>query len=122
MRILMIGGTKFVGKHIVTAALDAGHEVTIFTRGRSGADLFPEAERRIGDRNVDLGRLWEGRWDATVDTCAYFPRQVSSLADALGERAGHYLLISSVSAYAPPERAGYSDNQEQETLRAWHRR
>jgi 2'-hydroxyisoflavone reductase len=110
MRILMIGGTRFVGRHIVEAALAAGHEVTVFHRGRTGQELFSQVERRIGDRNGDLAELAEGSWDATVDTCAYVPRQVHAIADALGDRAGHYLLISSVSAYATPEAPGYTEN------------
>jgi 2'-hydroxyisoflavone reductase len=110
MRILMIGGTRFVGRHIVDAALAAGHEVTVFHRGQTGPDLFPQTDRRIGDRNGDLAELAEGGWDATVDTCAYVPRHVTSLADALGDRAGRYLLISSVSAYATPEAPGYDES------------
>ena len=74
MRILMIGGTRFVGKHIVEAACAAGHEVTIFHRGKSGADLFPDVEHRLGDRDGDLAALAEGAWDVTIDTCGYVPR------------------------------------------------
>jgi 2'-hydroxyisoflavone reductase len=110
MRILMIGGTRFVGRHIVEAALAAGHEVTVFHRGQTGPELFPQVERRTGDRNGDLAELAGGSWDATVDTCAYVPRQVHSLADALGDRAGRYLLVSSVSAYATPEAPGYTES------------
>jgi len=110
MRILLIGGTRFVGRHIVEAALAAGHDVTLFHRGQTGADLFPDVEHRIGDRNSDLSALAEGRWDATVDTCAYFPRQVHVIADALGERAGHYQQVSSVSAYASPASRGYRED------------
>jgi len=111
MRILLIGGTRFVGRHVVEAALSAGHEVTIFHRGKSGADLFPDVEHRIGDRNADLSALEDGRWDATVDTCVYFPRQVHELADVLGERGGHYQQVSSVSAYASPSTTrGYGED------------
>ena len=110
MRILMIGGTRFVGRHIVDAAIAAGHDVTVFHRGQTGPELFPQVERRTGDRNGDLSELAEGSWDATVDTCAYVPRQVHSLADALGDRAGRYLLISSVSAYATPESPGFTED------------
>jgi 2'-hydroxyisoflavone reductase len=109
MRILVIGGTRFVGRHVVQSALDAGHDVTLFHRGRTGADLFPDVERRTGDRDADLSALAEGRWDATVDTCAYLPRQVQSLADALGQRGGRYLIVSSVSAYASPPR-GFTED------------
>ena len=110
MRILIIGGTRFVGRHIVDAALTAGHDVTVFHRGQTGPELFPGIERRTGDRNGDLAELADGSWDATVDTCAYVPRHVHSLADALGQRAGRYLFISSVSAYAPPEGPGYDED------------
>jgi 2'-hydroxyisoflavone reductase len=110
MRILLIGGTRFVGRHVVGAALEAGHDVTIFHRGQTGKDLFPDVEHRIGDRNADLSALAEGRWDATVDTCAYFPRQVHQLADVLGDRGGHYQQVSSVSAYASPVSRGYRED------------
>ncbi|HEX9066314.1 MAG TPA: NAD-dependent epimerase/dehydratase family protein, partial [Streptosporangiaceae bacterium] len=111
MRILIIGGTRFVGRHITQAALDAGHDVTLFHRGQSGADLFPQATHLNGDRNGDLadsgglGPLAGGRWDATIDVSAYFPHQVRSLAQALGGgggRGGRYVYISSTSAYATP--------------------
>jgi 2'-hydroxyisoflavone reductase len=109
MRILLIGGTRFIGRHVVTSAIEAGHDITIFHRGQTGADLFPDVEHRIGDRNSDLTALAEGSWDATVDTCAYLPAQVNELAEVLGDRAGHYQLVSSVSAYASPPR-GYSED------------
>jgi 2'-hydroxyisoflavone reductase len=112
MRILMIGGTRFIGRHVVEQALDRGHDVTVFHRGRTGTELLRDQDRvrrLTGDRNSDLSPLAEGEWDATVDTCAYVPRQVQQLADALGGRGGHYLLVSSVSAYRSPERAGYTE-------------
>ena len=93
MRILIIGGTRFVGRHITEAALSAGHDVTLFHRGRTGSELFPRATHLIGDRNEDLSALAEGSWDATVDACAYVPRQVRSLARALdGGEATRALL------------------------------
>jgi 2'-hydroxyisoflavone reductase len=113
MHILVVGGTRFIGRHVVDQALAAGHRVTVFHRGRSGADLFHDDDRvelRIGDRNEDLSALAEGRWDATVDTCAYVPRQVQQLADTLGDRGGRYLLVSSVSAYASPVHAGFTED------------
>ncbi len=102
MRVLIIGGTAFVGRHITQAALAAEHEVTLFNRGRTGANLFPEATNLVGDRNSDLSALADGEWDATIDVCAYFPRQVRELAIALGGRGGrggHHGFISSTSAY-----------------------
>jgi 2'-hydroxyisoflavone reductase len=106
----MVGGTRFVGRALVEAALGRGHEVTLLHRGRTGADLFPTAEHRTGDRDADLSALAVGEWDATVDTCAYFPRQVRGLAQALGGRGGRHLLVSSVSAYADGVRPGYRED------------
>ena len=100
MKLLVIGGTKFLGRHLVEQALARGHEVTLFNRGQTNPDLFPEAERIQGDRDGDLGGL-EGRtWDAVVDTCGYFPRIVRQSAEALGDSVGLYLFVSSISVYA----------------------
>jgi 2'-hydroxyisoflavone reductase len=110
MRILVIGGTRFVGRHFVEEAVAAGHEVTVFHRGRTGIDLFPDLDHRIGDRDSDLSALADGSWDATVDACAYVPRQVHALADALGDRGGRHLLVSSVSVYAPPDGPGIAED------------
>ena len=98
MRLLVIGGTRFVGRHLVEAALAAGHDVTLVHR--SNTALFPSARHLLADRNRDLSALSDGEWDATVDMCAYLPAQVRSLATALGDRGGHHVLVSSVSAYA----------------------
>ena len=97
MRLLVIGGTRFVGRHLVEAALASGHDVTLVHR--SGTALFPSARHLLADRNLDLSALSDGEWDATVDMCAYLPAQVRSLAAALGGRGGHHVLVSSVSAY-----------------------
>jgi 2'-hydroxyisoflavone reductase len=110
LRILIIGGTAFVGRHIAQAALDAGHDVTLFNRGQTGPALFPSAEHLTGDRNADLSALADGSWDATIDVCAYFPRQIRSLAAALGERGGRYVFISSVSAYSPSVPPDYDES------------
>lgn len=112
MRLLVIGGTRFVGKHVVARALELGHSVTLFHRGRTGADLFGEAEHLIGDRDGDLSALATGEWDATVDTCAYLPRQVHALADALGGRGGRHLLVSSVSVYDPANPPGLTEDAD----------
>src|SRR5215472_12330781 len=110
MRILIIGGTAFVGRHMTRAAIDRGHEVTLFNRGKTAADLFPEARHLTGDRNTDLSALANGSWDATIDVCAYFPRQVRSLATALDHRGGRYVFISSVSAYSSSVPADYDES------------
>jgi 2'-hydroxyisoflavone reductase len=103
MRLLILGGTVFLGRHLVEAALAKGHHVTLFNRGRSGEPPSAAAlERVVGDRNVedDLARLAAGKWDAVVDTCAYYPRQIEMAAAALAGRVGRYLVVSSISAYA----------------------
>ena len=100
MRCLVIGGTRFLGRHIVDQALAAGHAVTLLHRGRSGPGLFPQAEHRIADRDGDLAALAQGRWDVVIDTSAYVPRQVRSLAQCLAGRVERYLLVSSISVYA----------------------
>lgn len=99
-RLLVIGGTRFLGRHFVTQALAAGHHVTLLNRGQSGPALFPEAEHRLADRNGDLAALDGGDWDAVVDLCAYVPRHVRSLAAKLAGRVDRYLLVSTISVYA----------------------
>ena len=102
MRLLMIGGTLFLGRHIVEAALAAGHEVTMFNRGRTNDDLFPSVERIRGDRNHDLDRLVGRRWDVVIDTCGYLPAQLHAAAMALREAVSLYIFISSISVYDWP--------------------
>jgi len=102
VQLLILGGTKFLGRAVVEAALDRGHEVTLFNRGRTNPELFPDAERLRGDRDTDLSALSGRSWDAVVDTSAYVPQQARSSAEALAAAAGHYLFVSSLSAYADP--------------------
>jgi 2'-hydroxyisoflavone reductase len=110
VKILVIGGTQFVGRHIVAALLADGGDVTLFHRGSTNPGLFPDAEHRLGDRNCDLSALATGSWDATIDTSAYFPRQVRHLSEVLGGRGGRYVHISSVSAYAEPLVPGFDED------------
>lgn len=98
MKLLVIGGTRFVGRHFVEAALGAGHEITLFHRGRSNPGLF-EVEEILGDRESDLARLSGRQWDAVVDTCGYFPRLVEASAKALRE-SSLYTFVSTISVYA----------------------
>ena len=116
MRILVIGGTQFVGRHAVESLLAAGDEVTLFHRGRTNPGLFPDAEHRMGDRDRDLSALDEGEWDATVDPSAYVPRQVRTLAAALGGRGGRYVHVSSISAYAGADRPWLTEDVPLATL------
>ncbi len=110
MRVLVIGGTAFVGRHITESALAAGHEVTLFHRGLTGGDLFPQATHLTGDRDRDLSALADGEWDATIDVCCYLPRQARALAAALGRRGGHHVFISSTSVYRTPVAAGFAED------------
>ena len=96
----MLGGTQFVGRHTVSAALERGHQVTLFHRG--SRDPFPQCENILGDRERDFDRL-QGEWDAVIDTCGYVPRIVGLSAAHLESRVGRYSFISSISAYASLE-------------------
>jgi 2'-hydroxyisoflavone reductase len=100
MDILIIGGTRFLGRALVQAALRSGHQVTLFNRGQSNPEWFPEVEKIIGDRNLDLSELYNRRWQAVIDVCAYYPRQVRTMLAALGSSFDHYTLISTISVYA----------------------
>jgi 2'-hydroxyisoflavone reductase len=100
MRILLLGGTGFVGRHITEAALSAGHDVTLFNRGQTNAGLFDDLPRLVGDREAgDLAALSSGEWDAVVDVNAYTPRRVRESIAALDGRVGWYTFISTVSVY-----------------------
>ncbi len=99
MKVLVLGGTVFLGRHVVQAALDRGHDVAILTRGLHGRALFPGVERLVGDRDADLGALRGRRFDAVIDCSGYTPAQLRRAAGAL-EGEPHYLFVSSISAYA----------------------
>ncbi len=100
MRILVLGGTKFVGRAFVEAALDDGHELTLLHRGVTGADLFPEAEHLLADRGGELEVLAGRRWDACVDVSGYLPRHVRDSTRALADGVERYVYISTISVYA----------------------
>ena len=100
MKLLVIGGSQFVGPHLVAAAAARGDRVTVFNRGQTASQWPAGTELRQGDRKGDLGGLAHGDWDAVVDTCGYLPRDVARMADALQGRVGRYVFISSVCAYA----------------------
>jgi 2'-hydroxyisoflavone reductase len=111
MRILMVGGTRFVGRAVTEAALAAGHDVTLLHRGGQ-AEAFPDATHLHVDRDGDLSALADGTWDATVDVCAYVPSQVRRLAAALGNRGGHHVFVSTVSVYAEPPAPGAGEDTD----------
>jgi len=100
VRLLVLGGTKFLGRAAVEEALGRGHEVTLFNRGETNPGLFPEAERLRGDRTGDLSTLGGREWDAVLDPSGYLPVVVRASAKLLAAAAEYYLFISSISAYA----------------------
>jgi 2'-hydroxyisoflavone reductase len=110
MKVLIIGGTRFVGRHLVESALARGHQVTLFNRGKSNPGLFPELETLIGDRERDLEKLGGRVWDAVVDTCGYYPRVVGLSAQALKGCVNQYVFISTVAVYADLERVGIDED------------
>lgn len=99
MKLLILGGTKFLGRHIVEAAVARGHEVTLFNRGRYGPELFPEVERLRGDRDGNLEALKGRRWDVVIDTSGYVPRVVRASAELLADAVEFYVFVSSISVY-----------------------
>lgn len=111
MELLILGGTVFLGRHLVDAALAAGHEVTLANRGRTNAGLFPDVHRITVDRaSDDLSALGDGKWDAVIDTCGYLPAHVRATAEALADRAGHYTFVSSISVYADVSKPGVDED------------
>jgi 2'-hydroxyisoflavone reductase len=99
MRLLIIGGTIFLGRHLVTAALSAGHQVTTLNRG--SIDLVEQAnvEKLIADRNGNLSVLSGRTFDAVIDTCAYHPNTIYKSLNALAGAVGNYIFISTISVY-----------------------
>ena len=109
MKILIAGGTSFVGRAIAWSAVRAQHEVTIINRGVTPSDLPDSVHRLIGDRAGDLSALSGHSFDVTIDTVAYRPRDVEILANAIANRGGHHIQISSVSSYLEPDAPGGSE-------------
>jgi nucleoside-diphosphate-sugar epimerase len=97
VKFLVLGGTQFLGRAIVEAALERGHEVTLFNRGRTNPELFPEVGKLRGDRGVDP--IPTGRWDVVVDTSGYLPAVVCAWAEGLESSVDRYLFVSSISVY-----------------------
>src|SRR5437773_7831242 len=99
LRILFIGGTGFIGPHMVRRALDRGHTVTLFNRGRTNPQLFPTVEKLLGDRNGDLKSLEDRQWDAVIDNSATDPKWVELSASLLQKNVKRYVFISTRSVY-----------------------
>ena len=116
MKILILGGTAFLGPEIVEAARAHGHVLTLFNRGKTNPGLFPDIEKLRGDRNGDLKSL-EGRsWDAVIDTSGYVPRHVRDSARLLSKAVGHYVFISTVSVSADFKTEGMDESAPVGTL------
>lgn len=116
MKLLVLGGTVFLGRHIVEAALAHGHEVTLFNRGEHNPELFPNVEKLLGNRDGDLSALQGREWDAAIDTSGYVPRIVRASAQALSESVQHYTFISSISVYADFSKLGIDESFPVATL------
>ncbi|MBI1382314.1 MAG: NAD-dependent epimerase/dehydratase family protein [Planctomycetaceae bacterium] len=112
MKLLVLGGTRFVGRHTVEAALARGHDVTLFHRGKSGPELFPECEHVLGDRRIGLEALGAQEFDACLDTSGYRPSEVRRSAEFLESRVGRYAFVSTISVHAHPERSGADETAE----------
>jgi 2'-hydroxyisoflavone reductase len=112
MRILMIGGTSFVGRHITERAVERGHTVTLFNRGQTNPGAFSGLEHVRGDRQEGTAGLagLDGRqFDATVDVCAYVPARVRELLGVLGSGVGLYTFISTISVYPEDVAPGFDE-------------
>lgn len=116
MQLLIIGGTVFLGRHLVEAALARGHTVTLFNRGQHNPDLFPNVEKLRGNRDGKLGVLAGRHWDAVIDTCGYIPRAVQDAATQLADQVDHYTFISTISVYPDYTQAGLDESAAVGTL------
>jgi 2'-hydroxyisoflavone reductase len=110
MRLLVLGGTVFLGRHIVAAATERGHDLTLFNRGHSDPAPIAGVEQIHGDREHDLSRLASRRWDAVIDTSGYLPRVVRASAEALADAVERYVFVSSISAYGTFPGPGLSED------------
>jgi 2'-hydroxyisoflavone reductase len=109
VRLLILGGTVFLGRGLVDAAGRRGHEVTLFNRGRSAPELFPHVEQLRGDRDRGLDALSGRTWDVAIDTSGFVPRVVRESAQLLAGAVGHYTFVSSISVYGDFGRGGLTE-------------
>ena len=109
-KVLILGGTGFIGPHFVKALMDGGHTVTLFNRGKRDPEVHPGIEQLLGDRDGKLEALEKRSWDAVVDNSGYFPRVVRLSAELLKPRVPQYIFISSIAAYADFTTVGIDEN------------
>jgi len=112
MKLLILGGTLYLGRHTVEAALARGHQLTLFNRGQTNPELFPNVERRVGNRDGNLKALERKTWDAVIDPSGYFPRVVRQGCELLKDSVGHYTFISTINAYADSTKPGITEDDE----------
>ncbi len=110
MKILILGGTRFVGRHMLELAAARGHMLTLFHRGKTQPARLPDAEHILGDREGDLSALRGRAWDAVIDTSGYVPSAVRAAAEVLHDAAPYYLFISTISAYADSATPGADES------------
>ncbi len=99
LNILILGGTRFIGLHMTALALERGHKLTFFNRGKTHTDRFPEIERIQGDRNGQIDGLKDRKWDVVIDNSGYVPRHVRASAELLAPNVRQYVFTSSISVY-----------------------
>src|SRR5262245_31841067 len=113
-KVLVFGGTGFIGPHFVEALRAGGHTLTLFNRGKRNPDLFKDKDKDIetviGDRNVSLDALKGRDWDVVIDDSGYLPAQVKASAELLKDHVQHYIYVSSISAYADFAKAGIDED------------
>lgn len=109
LKILVLGGTAFLGPSVIHEARARGHEITLFNRGRTNADMFPDLERLVGDRDGQLEALKGRKWDVCLDNSGYIPRMVADSAGLLAPNIGQYIFISSISVYADFSKPGLNE-------------
>jgi len=116
LKILILGGTGFIGPHQVETALGRGHQVTIFNRGKTAPNMFPQIENLLGDRDNDLEALKGRKWDAVIDNSGHIPRWVRQSAELLEGNVGQYLYMSSLSIYADNTVIGQTEDGKLQKL------
>jgi 2'-hydroxyisoflavone reductase len=110
LKVLILGGTGFIGPHFVDALRARGHKLTLFNRGKRNPKLFPDLETLIGDRNGPVDALKGRDWDVVIDDSAYLAKHAQLTAEILKGHAGHYIFISSISAYADLAKPGIDED------------
>jgi 2'-hydroxyisoflavone reductase len=110
LRVLILGGTGFIGPHFIDALTAGGHKISLFNRGKRDPEVKPGIEQLLGDRNGEIDALKGHDWDVVIDNSGYTPKQVKLTTDLLKEHAPHYIFISSIAVYADFAKAGVDED------------